>query len=130
VSGSYGVGPHIPVSGGSAILRRLLARAEACPIAGEMRATRESLCAGAEGGVVFASADGIVAAESVSRGWAAVTLSGRARVALGPVAFFELEARMIVPLVRDRYYFRPDSTIYEPAAVAAAGSAAAGVRFW
>jgi hypothetical protein len=95
----------------------------------DLGSVRPSLCAAVEGGPVFASGVDFEGAESQTRLWLGGGLLGRARWSVAGPAFAELEARAMFPFVRDRYFYRPDTTIYEVPAVTVAGAAAVGLRF-
>jgi hypothetical protein len=44
-------------------------------------------------------------------------------------AFAEVETRVTFPFVRDRYIYRPDTTIYEVPLATVSGAGAVGVHF-
>jgi hypothetical protein len=126
---ALGLGPSIAAAEGHAFLRRAIVRAEGCPLALDSGAMRTSLCAALEAGPVFASGVDVTQAESHTRLWLAGGALGRVRWVFAPPFFAEIEARMTIPLLRDRYFSRPDTTIYETPAWVGAGAGAIGVRF-
>jgi hypothetical protein len=123
------LGPAIPIAQGHAVLRRALFRAEGCPLAFGGAVVRTSLCAALDAGPVFASGVDVESGESRTRIWLAAGALARARWVFAAPLFAEIEARTTIPLLRDRYFSRPDTTIYEIPVVTTAGAAAVGVRF-
>jgi hypothetical protein len=127
---AVGLGPAISTADGLAFLRRAAARGEVCPFALDVGRVRPSVCFGASAGPVFASGVDFKASSATTRLWLAVDGVLRWRVSLAGPVFVEIEARASIPLVRDRYIYRPDSTIYEAPVVAGAAAGGAGIHFW
>ena len=100
----------------------LAGRLEACPYVWRIGRFTAAPCAGLQAGVL--RAEGTVAFEAMSRTrpWLAPELVGRVGVTLGRF-HVELEGLVAAPLVRDRYYIAPATTIHQvPAAAFGLGS--------
>jgi hypothetical protein len=102
---------------------------EGCPIAWSQGEVSASPCLRLEAGVVEAEGSGIVPARDDRRPWAAVGAVGRAEWAFLEPAFAELGAGVMVPLIRDRFFFQPDRTVHRPAAVGWLARIDLGLRF-
>jgi hypothetical protein len=84
-------------------------------------------CFRTEGGSLAATGLDIFPARSDTRPWIALGALGTARYRAVSVVFAEVSAGLLLPLVRDRYYFEPDTTVFHPPPLAAFASAGLGV---
>ncbi len=74
-------------------------------------------CGGVQAGVLTGSGTNVDQAASDTRPWVAPELAARAALRIGPAAL-EVEATAAAPLVRDRYYIAPSTTVHQVPAVA------------
>jgi hypothetical protein len=88
-----------------------------------------SPCIRAEGGVLASTGVDIVPARSDTRPWIALGAVGAVRYRVVWHLFAELLIGFDVPLVRDRYFFEPDTPVFRPPPIAAIGSAGLGLTF-
>ncbi len=103
--------------------------AEACPTRWTFGALSFEPCARAEAGVLEGSGGNIVPPRADTRPWIAMGAGGHAKWFVLSPLFLDLEAGIRLPFIRTRYFFVPDITIYQPAAVGWTASVGAGVRF-
>jgi hypothetical protein len=84
-------------------------------------------CFHAEGGSLAATGLDITPAENATRPW--VGLGALAAIRYHPFSpvFAELSTVLRLPLVRDRFYFEPDTTVFRPPALSIMGGAFVGV---
>jgi hypothetical protein len=101
-----------------------------CPVSLSTWRVRVWPCARAEAGVLAATGAETTPVRSDSRPWMTLGLVARARVTVVGALFVELEGGAFAPLVRDRFFVEPDTTVERVPAVAAAGAAGGGVTFW
>ncbi len=85
---------------------------DACLIAIEIAPATLSPCPRLELGIVNAEGERLVPARAEARTWAALALPVRLRLALGRLFFVEIEAGPRVPILRDRFFFQPDATVF------------------
>lgn len=104
-------------------------RLEICPYVVALGHTELAPYAGVQLGALTGRGTGIDQAATETRPWIAPEAGLRARQWLGSVAL-EVEATAAAPLVRDRYYIAPMSTIHEVPAVAWGVAAGLVVEFW
>jgi hypothetical protein len=76
------------------------------------------------------AAPAVANGRSATRPWAAVGVLGRATWSPSYRIFFEAEAGAILPLVRDRFFLEPRTTIEETPTVGLMGNIGTGVRFY
>ncbi len=86
-------------------------------------------CAHTEAGSLAATGSNITPARSASRPWAGLGAAGAVRYRLFSPVFLELSLGVRFPLVRDRFFFEPDTTVFRPPLAAAFGAASLGVTF-
>jgi hypothetical protein len=119
--GSVGAGADFSWTAGSIDL---------CPIAWAPGRMRLWPCARAEGGALVATGTGVSPPRTGTRAWVSVGLVARARLTVIGSLFLELEGGAFAPIVRDRFFVEPNSTVQQAPVVAAAGAAGIGVTFW
>ncbi|MEO8797798.1 MAG: hypothetical protein ABI551_07935 [Polyangiaceae bacterium] len=104
---------------------------DGCPVVwAPIARLRLAPCLRAEAGIVEASGVDASPARSQTRPWLLLGAVGRGQLRLvGPV-FIELEMALYAPLVRDRFYLEPDTTVFRASAIAWGGSAGLGVTIW
>jgi hypothetical protein len=118
------------LAGGAAANFRFTAGSlDLCPIAWAPWRLRFWPCARIEGGVVEAGGSNETPTRSDTRPWLSAGVALRGRLVFEPV-FVELEGSAFAPLIRDRFYVEPDTTLERAPVLAAAGQAGAGVSFW
>ncbi len=104
------------MSAGAAAFRWTVGWADACPIARRAGRVSGRACAGVEAGVLEGSGTSVDSPATDQRPWVAA----RARVAvatrIGPVEL-ELGANGAAPLVRDRFFIAPATTVNHASAV-------------
>jgi hypothetical protein len=101
---------------------------EVCPARWSPLASIDvSPCLRAEAGVLEGEGRDIEPARSEKRTWLGADLSGRLTVRVAGPLFAELEGGARSPLLRTRYYFQPDTTVFRPPMVAAFAGAGIGV---
>jgi hypothetical protein len=75
-------------------------------------AVAAGVCAGLQVGALRGEGAGVAEARAASRPWLAAVVAGRLRWRASSRWFAELEAAAVLPQVRDRFYFMPDTTIH------------------
>lgn len=100
-----------------------------CPIALTARSVRAQPCLRAELAALSAKGRGVEPVRSDVRPWFAVGAVSRVRIELAPPVFVELEASVLVPAVRDRFYVEPFAVVYRAPAVGGASAFALGASF-
>lgn len=86
-------------------------RLDICPFALRFARLQAGPCAGVEVGAVTSRGVGVDMATHDLRPWLAPDASLRVRASAGRFGL-ELEATLAVPVVRDRYYIAPDTTVH------------------
>jgi hypothetical protein len=83
-------------------------------------------CVEVEGGALAASGQDVVPARSDTRPW--VALGALARVRYVPISplFLEIDGGLRLPLLRDRFFFEPDNTVFRAPAISAFGGGTLG----
>jgi hypothetical protein len=122
-----GSGDDAATGGGSARFVLNAGTLDACvrwPVVGRLELFP---CLLTEAGVLSSTGLDIMPARSDTRPWVAVGALGTARYRVVWRLFAELSVGLRVPLLRDRYFFEPDTTVFRPPALAALGSGALGI---
>jgi hypothetical protein len=83
-----------------------------------------------EAGLVDALGSAIVGAQGSTRGWAALGPFLRGEWDLLSVLFASVDAAAMAHLTRDRFYFKPDATVWRAAWLGVEAGAGVGVRFF
>ena len=86
-------------------------------------------CGGLQVGALTSKGRMVDAIDGDTRPWLAPALTARASVRLGPAAF-AVEALAAAPLVRDRYYIAPSTTIHQVPWIAFGVGAGVAVQLW
>jgi hypothetical protein len=102
---------------------------EACELQLSGSGFSASPCLRAEAGVLVGQGEGIVPAREERRAWVAVGATVRAEWLFLDPAFLDLGLGVTFPLIRDRFFFQPDTTVYRPPAAGLVARAGLGVRF-
>jgi hypothetical protein len=116
----------------TATFARTSAAVEACPWHAALARLEVAPCAIVEAGVLHADSSGVAAPAHSTRAWVAVGAGARAAVdVVGPL-FVDVGAGLVVPLVRDNYYFAPDQSkvVSRPEVAGLRASLGLGARFW
>jgi hypothetical protein len=71
-------------------------------------------CLHAEGGTLLAAGSDIQPARSDTRPWLGLGAVGAVRYLVRSPVFVELSFGVRLPLVRDRFFFEPDTTVFQP----------------
>lgn len=103
-------------------------RIEGCPIAWQLGAFSAAPCAGVQLGALRGSGATAMGATTGTRPWIAPELVGRLAVRFGRAAL-ELEGTAAAPLVRDRYYLAPSTTIHQVPALAYGVATSVAIEF-
>lgn len=121
----------IAVGGATGAFRWTAGVLELCPVAwaGAGGALRAAPCLRVEAGVLEAAGRQIVPARADRRSWAALGAEGRVEWSFLPPAFVDVGAGVVLPLVRDRFYFAPATDVYRAPALGFTGRVGLGVRF-
>lgn len=120
-----------PSSIGSAHFTWTEGSVDLCPIAWSPFARLRLVpCLRGELGILDASGVDASPSRSESRPWFSLGAAGRLRVAIVGPFFAEIEGEIFTPLVRDRFYLEPNTTIFRASAVAWSGAAGLGVSIW
>jgi hypothetical protein len=100
---------------GTANLTLLTSVIEACPVLVRFGDVDVRPCVGAQVGALRGVGRGssLVEGDDVTRFWFAGLLLGRIEWNLGRFVAVEADGGAVVPARRERYYFGPDSTLYE-----------------
>jgi hypothetical protein len=120
----------VNVSGVGADFTWTAGSADVCPIAWAPWRLRFWPCARVEAGVIQASGADVTPTRNDTRPWLTVGGVLRARLTIYGGLFAEVEGTAFAPIVRDRFFIEPDTTIQHVPAVAAAGGAGLGASFW
>lgn len=118
-------------SGGNALFTWTEGSLDLCPLAWWPRDNlRAQPCLRVEGGVVDARGVNVNPERTDVRPWFMLGAVGQGRwVVVGPL-FLELEAALLVPVVRDRFFFQPDTTVFRASPIAFSASAGVGFSIW
>ena len=104
--------------------------ADLCPVSWAPWRLRFWPCTRVEAGVLQAVGAEVTPTRSDARPWLTAGAALRARVTIYGPLFAEIEGTAFAPIIRDRFFVEPDTTIQRAPAVAAAGGAGLGVSFW
>jgi len=106
-------------------------RASACPLRFAIaRGVAMRPCVEVDSGVLAASATGVARGATQTLPWVAPGLAARAVFTPSPRFFFELQAALVAPVVRDELVVEPSVGIYRAPAVVPSADLAAGVRLF
>jgi hypothetical protein len=130
LSGHWARGALIETSDGSGRLSTFAGRATVCPMRARLGGEGWlGPCAFFEAGQLSAHGEETSPNRSVSIFWAAFGTIGRGELTIGR-AYGAVEAGVVLPLLRDRFYLDPrDTTVRTVPAIAALGTLDVGVRF-
>jgi len=119
-----------PAGGESASFVFTTGSLEACPLTFSLSRLLFWPCARVEAGELEAAGAGVTPVRSSTRPW--VTAGGvlRSRVTVYGALFAEIEGTAFAPLVRDRFFLEPDTTVHRAPAFAGGGAAGIGASFW
>jgi hypothetical protein len=123
-SGLFDVG-----SAGRAVITWTVARADACPIALPALPLHLTGCLRVEAGVLEAAGADIPSSRTASRAWLAAGPTLRAEVPIVGPLFADAEGSVLFRLTEDRFYFRPDFTVYRVPLTGFGAGAGLEVRF-
>ncbi len=120
----------VDATAGAARFTWWVGQLDVCPVRFPVGArVRLEPCAGAEVGVLVASASGVTDEQSHARPW--VSVRGLARLewtVFGPVAL-EAYAGLRAPITRESFVFDPDTHVYTPPSLMVAGGMGLGAHF-
>ena len=116
-------------AGAMATFHWLAGRIEACPYVPRIGRFELAPCAGLQAGAVTSRGTAVGQASSDTRPWLAPELAGHVALRIGRVAV-EVEATAAAPIVRDRYYIAPSTTVYQVPRVAFGVGAGLAVQLW
>jgi hypothetical protein len=103
-------------------------RIEACPYAIAAGSIELAPCGGVQVGALTGRGTTVDQASGATRPWVAPELAARAALRIGPAAV-EVEGTAAAPLVRDRYYIAPSTTVHQVPVVAFGVGADVAVHF-
>jgi hypothetical protein len=119
----------ISLRGPTATLTWTVAVLEGCPARWTFGAVAFEPCVRAEAGVLEGAGANIVPAREQKRAWVALGPVARVQWSVVGPLFVDFEAGLRAPLVRTRYFFEPNTTVYQPPPVAGVVAGGLGVRF-
>jgi hypothetical protein len=88
---------------------------DACPFGAFSGALRADGCLRAVAGALDASGAGVLPPRSASRPWVSLGAAARGRWEFASPFFLEAEAALDFPMVRDRFFVEPNTTVFRPA---------------
>lgn len=127
--GSYSTSAPALVEGASVRFRSWLALVEFCPQVWQSRQAALSLCARADAGIRTAAGSDIPGARTVPRPWLSLGPAVQGRWKLAPPIFVELGGSLLFPVLQDRVYLRPDTTVHDVPIAGFVGEFGIGVEF-
>jgi hypothetical protein len=101
-----------------------------CPVAVRVAPLRFEPCVRVQGGALDVSGLNVTPSRTSTRLWLAAGAVARARWLTWGRLSLEGEMAAVAPLIRDRFYTEPATTVYRPPVLGWAASAGAGVFFW
>jgi hypothetical protein len=114
---------------GSAGFLWTVGRLDACPVAWAVEHLRATACTRLEAGTLEAAGGNVQAPQTRLRAWFAAGPLARLEWSfLGPV-FFDAEATALFRATNDRFYFMPDTTIYQVPIVGLGAALGVGSNF-
>lgn len=116
-------------TGGSGAFTWMLGRLDGCLLSWPPGPAHLLACARVEAGVLEASGSGVPLASSTGRAWVALGPVARAEWELWAPLFVALDAAPMFRARTDRFYFRPYTTIYQVSTLGFEGGAGVGVHF-
>jgi hypothetical protein len=114
--------------GSSARFSWTFARVEGCA-AWQVGDFRLAPCAMVEGGALRGAGQGVDVPRAKTRPWFVAGLVGRGQWVVTPGLFVEGQASLGTPLVRDRFYLEPDTTVHDVAYLTWGGAIGLGAHF-
>jgi len=117
------------VATGTTDFRWTIGRVQACPFAFAIDRFEAAPCAGFEAGILDGRGTQVAMPASDTRPWLAPEAVLRLGVHLGPAAL-ELEGLVGVPLVRDRFFIAPSTTVHQVPALTTGASASLAIDLW
>jgi hypothetical protein len=116
---------------GSGHFQWMTGRLEICPFRFVLApSVRARPCSRFDGGAISASADLDGQANAPSRSWFDLAFTGRIEWAVaGPIAV-EVEAGVVVPLSKDRFFFQTNTEVYRFGNAGPVASAGLFARLW
>jgi hypothetical protein len=120
---------HATTQDGSAAFAWTVGRADGCSTLWPTRPARLSACARIETGALDATGLDVVAPRSQSRAWLSAGPLLRAEWTFAAPMFVEADFAAMFHVTADRFYFLPDTTVYQVPLVGLGGSAGVGVTF-
>lgn len=120
----------VDVAGGAASFTWTVGRLDGCGLGWSPIASLHLLgCARVEAGVVDAVGSGIVGAHGSTKAWFAAGPLARVEWAFVPPLYLDADVAPMFHVTADRFYFLPDSTIYEVPYAGLDASVGIGVHF-
>jgi hypothetical protein len=126
---SRGATDTVSAPSGSAAFSWTVGQLDGCAIAWPRSVLRLTACVRVEGGALDAAGLEIAAPKSQARGWLAAGLVAGGRWSLAGPMFLEAQFAAMVHAFADRFYFLPDTTVYQVPRFGLCGSAGVGVYF-
>jgi hypothetical protein len=117
------------VAAGTTDFRWTIGRVQACPFAFAIDRFEAAPCAGFEAGILDGRGTQVAMPASDTRPWLAPEAVLRLSVHLGPAAL-ELEGLVAVPLVRDRFFIAPSTTVHQIPVLTTGASASLAIDLW
>ena len=117
------------VQGGDAVFTWTVGRLDACPLGGARGTLRLAACARLEAGTLEVSGRGNLGTQTQLVPWVAAGPVGRAEWSPFPVAFLDAEVAFLVRATTDRFFFLPDTTVYQVPLLGVGGGVGIGAHF-
>jgi hypothetical protein len=120
---------EVDVTGGSATFVWTVGSVDGCILSWPRGSARVLACARVEGGTLQGTGAKIPGAHSNTRTWLAAGPLARGEWDVLAPLFLEADVAALVHITADRFYFVPDTTVYEVPLVGIVASAGVGVHF-
>jgi hypothetical protein len=114
---------------GTAAFTWTVGRLDACPVAGVLHSFRITACARIEVGMLDVAGGDIVGAQTKHRLWLSSGAFARGEWTFFEPLFLNVEAGANVRVTNDRFYFLPDTTVYQVPLVGLSAAGGLGAHF-
>jgi hypothetical protein len=120
----------VPAPGGAARYAWTVGTFDGCPVRWAFATAALLPCVRIEAGELEVTGEALVPSRDATRGWLALAALAQARWEFFPRVAIEADAGLRAPLIRERFIFEPDVTVYRPPAFAAVVGGGLEVAFF